>query len=175
MRYCAFLLMCLICGALLPVERARAQVSDTEVKAAFLPRFARYVTWPAASAASGNGPMTICVIGDDPFGSMLNKSVASQQVDGRGFVVKRLASAAGASDCAIAYVDGARTAQSLAALARQPTLTVTDASSGPEHGMIHFAVVDGRVRFSIDNAQAQARGLTISSRLLALATRVNQR
>jgi len=31
------------------------------------------------------------------------------------------------------------------------------------------------VRFFIDNAQAQARGLAISSRLLALAIGVNQR
>jgi hypothetical protein len=31
------------------------------------------------------------------------------------------------------------------------------------------------VRFFIDNAQAQARGLTISSRLLALAIGVNQK
>ena len=38
--------------------------------------------------------------------------------------------------------------------------------------MIHFTVVDGRVRFLIDQGSATARGLTISSRLLALAVEV---
>jgi hypothetical protein len=117
----------------------------------------------------------ICVIGDDPFGRMLNEAAASQQVDGRSFVVRRLSSASAASDCAIAFVDGGRSGEILAALGRHPVLTVTDARTSAQRGVIHFAVVEGRVRFFIDNAQAQAHGLTISSRLLALAIGVNQK
>jgi hypothetical protein len=105
---------------------------------------------------------------------MLNQAAAGQEVDGRPVTVRRLSSAAGASDCAIAFIDGARTGETLAALSRQPILTVTDSRSSTQRGVIHFAIVDGRVRFFIDNAQAQARGLTISSRLLALAVGVNQ-
>lgn len=151
---------------------ASAEVSDTAVKAAFIPKFARYVTWPPSAA--GSGPLAICVIGDDPFGGALDQAASSQSVDGRPLVVKRLSSANGASVCAIAFVDGGHTGETLAALGRQPILTVTDSRSSSQRGIIHFAVVGGRVRFYIDNAQAQARGLTISSRLLALAIRVNQ-
>lgn len=164
---------CAIAAALLAPVAARAQVSDTAVKAAFIPKFARYVTWPQSARASG--PMAICIIGDDPFGDLINRAASGQQVDGRGFVVKRLASATGASDCAIAVVDGDRTGETLAALGRQPILTVTDSRNSSQRGIIHFAVVDGRVRFFIDDAQARARGLTISSRLLALAIGVNQK
>jgi hypothetical protein len=164
-----------IVAAQLTSVPASAQVSDTAVKAAFIPRFARYVTWPANAPANGNGPITICIIGDDPFGSALDQAASTQSVDGRQLTVKRLLSAAAASGCAIAFVDGVRTRDTLAALAHQPILTVTDARVSPERGIIHFAVVDGRVRFIIDNAQAQARGLTISSRLLALAIGVNQK
>jgi uncharacterized protein DUF4154 len=152
---------------------AQAQVSDVAVKAAFLPRFARYVTWPPNGHTTG--PMTICVIGDDPFGGLLNQAATGQQVDGRSFMVKHLGSPAGASACNIAFVGGSRAGEILAGLARQPVLTVTDSRSGSPRGMVHFAIVDGRVRFFIDNAQAQSRGLTISSRLLALAIGVNQR
>jgi hypothetical protein len=153
---------------------ASAEVSDVAVKAAFIPKFARYVTWPPSAPSRTNPQMVICVIGDDPFGTTLNQAAAGQEVDGRAFTVKRLASAAGASDCAIAFIDGARTGETLAALGRQPILTVTDSRSSSQRGVIHFAIIDGRVRFFIDNAQAQARGLTISSRLLALAVGVNQ-
>ena len=160
-------------AALLAGGAAQAQVSDTAVKAAFIPKFARYVTWPPSAA--GSGPLAICVIGDDPFGGALDQAASSQSVDGRPLVVKRLSSANGASVCAIAFVDdGGHTGETLAALGRQPILTVTDSRSSSQRGIIHFAVVGGRVRFYIDNAQAQARGLTISSRLLALAIRVNQ-
>ena len=156
-------------------EPASAEVSDTAVKAAFIPKFARYVTWPSSAPARTAGQMVLCIIGDDPFGSALNRAASSQSVDGRPFVIKRLPSAAGSSDCAVAFVDGAHTGETLAALGRQPVLTITDARSSAARGVIHFAIVDGRVRFFIDNAQAQARGLTISSRLLALAIGVNQR
>lgn len=168
------ILLCAIAAALLAAGDARADVSDTAVKAAFLPKFARYVTWPA-SAPSGSGPLAICVIGDDPFGNALDHAASSQSVDGRPFVIKRLTNASAASSCAIAFVDGVHSGETLVALARQPILTVTDARTSSQRGMIHFAIVGGRVRFFIDNAQAQARGLTISSRLLALAIGVNQR
>ncbi len=159
----------LACGA------AFADVSDLAVKAAFLPRFARYVTWPQSAPAHSAGPIVLCVMGDDPFGTMLNDSIANQRVDGRGFIVRRLSSGSGASNCAIAFVDGVRTSEILASLAGQPILTVTDSRSSSDHGVIHFTIVDGRVRFFIDNAQAHARGLVISSRLLALAIGVNQK
>jgi uncharacterized protein DUF4154 len=75
-------------------------------------------------------------------------------------------------------VEGSRTqpaGQMLAALAHKPVLTVTDASNGGSRGIIHFTVVGGRVRFFIDQASAAERGMTISSRLLALALGVRQR
>lgn len=162
-----------IAAALLAPASAGAQVSDTAVKAAFIPKFARYVTWPAA--ARNVGPLAICIIGEDPFGSALDKAAASQSVDGRAFVVKRFSSASGASACSIAFVDGTHTGETLAALGRRPILTVTDARGSGQRGVIHFAIVGGRVRFFIDNREAQARGLTISSRLLALAIGVNQK
>jgi hypothetical protein len=164
-----------IAAALVASAPAVAEVSDLAVKAAFIPKFARYVTWPASAPAGKTGQMVLCIIGDDPFGNMLNQAIAGQSVDGRPFVVKRLSSAAGASDCAIAFVDGPRSGETLNALDRQPILTITDSRSGSQRGIIHFDIVDGRVRFFIDNAQAQARGLTISSRLLALAIGVNQK
>ena len=156
---------------------ARADVSATDVKAAFLPRFARYVTWPPSASPSGAEPFVLCVIGDDPFGNNLDTAARSQSVDGRRIVVRRLSSADGAGACQIAYVSGNRSqaiAQSLASLRGKPVLTVTDSRNGGERGIIHFTIVNGRVRFYINDADADRLGLQISSRLLALAISVKQ-
>ena len=67
------------------------------------------------------------------------------------------------------------TTRMLLVLRGRSILTVTDARVGPERGMIHFAVVAGRVRFFIDDAEAAGHGLSISSRLLALAVGVRER
>jgi len=165
-------------GLLLAAEAARAQPTDDAVKAAFLPKFARYVVWPAAMQPAGHAPFQLCVIGSDPFGRMLDRAAAGESIDGRGVAVRRLASAAGAAGCHLAFVQGAapgETGRLLLALREQPVLTVTDGRAGPQRGMIHFTIVGGRVRFFIDEASAAARGLSISSRLLALAAGVRAR
>jgi hypothetical protein len=125
----------------------------------------------------GSDPFVLCVIGEDPFGATLDQAARSQSVDGRRIVVRRLDSAADADGCQIAFVDGSPgqpTGQLLAALGRKPVLTVTDAGNGGQRGLVHFTVASGRVRFFIDQAGAERRGLTISSRLLALALGVRQ-
>ena len=53
--------------------------------------------------------------------------------------------------------------------ARQPTLTVADAGLDVPGAMIQFVEVDGRLRFDIRADAAQAAGLVVSSKLLALA------
>lgn len=178
MRLRAFLALAAIVAAeALAPSVAFAQASDSSVKAAFLPRFARYVTWPPTAVPRNSDPFVLCVIGDDPFGKALDQAATGQSVDGRRIVVRRLATAAGADGCHVAFIGGTTTqpaGQLLAAIGRRPVLTVTDARDGGQRGLVHFSVVGGRVRFFIDQAAAQKRGLTISSRLLALAVGVRQ-
>jgi hypothetical protein len=147
------------------------------VQASFLPKFPRYVAWPAARRLAPGASFQLCVIGNDPYGRMLDAAAASERIDGHGVTVRRLLGSAGAETCHLAFVQGAQpvdTGRLLFALRDQPVLTIT-ASAGPERGMIHLATVAGRVRFFINDAEAARHGLTISSRLLALAAGVTQR
>lgn len=165
-------------AALTAAIGARAQPTEEAVKAAFLPRFARYVAWPQASLPAAQQPFQLCVVGRDPFGPMLDRSAAAESIDGHGVSVRRVTSADAAGGCHLAFVQGgapAETGRMLTALGRSPVLTVTDASAGQPRGIIHFTVISGRVRFFIDEASAADRGLSISSRLLALAVSVRQR
>jgi hypothetical protein len=155
---------------------ARAQPSENAVKAAFLPRFARYVTWPAPPPAGA--PFQLCVVGRDPFGPLLDQAASTELIDGHNVAVRRIPSADRAAGCQLAFVEGTSppdTTRLLLALRSQAILTITDARAGPQRGMIHFTIVGGRVRFFIDDAEAAGRGLSISSRLLALAAGVRPR
>ena len=42
---------------------AQAQPTEEAVKAAFLPKFPRYVSWPAGAAPGPGRPYRLCVIG----------------------------------------------------------------------------------------------------------------
>ena len=157
---------------------AFAQSTEQAVKAAFIPKFVRYVEWPIEARPAAGEPFRICVIGRDPFGSLLDLAAASEVVDGREVEVSRLAGAEASAGCHLAFVRGASAQESarlLTELRAFPVLTITDSRDGTARGMIHFTNAGGRVRFFIDEAEAAERGLTISSRLLALAIGVRQR
>jgi len=163
---------------LLTARPVFAQPSETAVKAAFLPRFARYVSWPTPVRPGAAQPFQLCIIGVDPFGRAVDQAAAGQGVDGHSVRIRRLSSSSEAAGCHVAFVQGANgqaTGQLLAGLSRLPVLTVTDARSGAQRGIVHFSIVSGRVRFFIDDAEAAKRGLSISSRLLSLAVGVRQR
>jgi len=49
--------------------------SEYEVKAAFLTHFVRYTTWPDDAFEKPDSPIVLLVVGDDPFGSVLDKQM----------------------------------------------------------------------------------------------------
>lgn len=150
---------------------------EVAVKATYLYKFAPFVSWPPAVWAAPAAPLTICVQGADPFGTVLDRAVAGQAVAGHPLAVRRLARIAADSGCQIAYLAGGPAqsrAQALAAVAEAPVLTVTDEAHGGARGIVNLVLDAGRVRFSIDAAQADRSGVAISSKLLALAVEVKR-
>ncbi|HVZ99468.1 MAG TPA: YfiR family protein [Caulobacterales bacterium] len=158
---------------------AQAQQGDlaAAVKATFLYRFASFVSWPPTAFSAPDAPLVICVVATPDFISLTAAAAQGQNVAGRPIRIQRLGQD-GLRDCHILFV-GANpeaTAQALRAARGEPILTVTDEASGMRaHGMIHFVMLDHRVRFHIDDASASQCGLTISSRLLDLAVSVRRR
>lgn len=163
------LALCVVARAAEPLEYA--------VKAAYLSKFGFYVAWPDSAFASATAPLNLCVVGEDPFGNLIDEAVAGQQVAGRPVAVKRLKTVARESGCHIAYVGGeARTQAVTDGLRGSTALVVTDArSSGTAAGAVHFVIKDNRVRFTIDDDAAAQNGLEISSKLLSLAVSVKPR
>lgn len=166
-----FLAICILAATLTP--KAQAQTSQEEVKATFLYRFASFVTWPAASFPDAAMPVAMCVIGADPLARALSRTTASHRIGARAFSVRRIADADDIAGCHLLYVVGDRTGAALRAARRRGVLTVTD--GGGERGVIHFTIVDARVRFYIDDALAEESGLNIDPRLLSLAISVRRR
>ncbi len=149
-----------------------AQPLETSVKAAFLGKFASYVQWPMARMT--DGPFNLCIVGEDPFGSLLEDIVKGQQVNGRPYIVSRHLKAPRAG-CQILYAGGSKSEsvqETLRAVSGMPVLTVTDERHGTARGILHFALHENRVRFHINTRAATENGLSISSRLLSLALSV---
>lgn len=157
-----------------------AQAADRSleyaVKATFLYKFAGFVDWPAGTFASESSPFNLCVVGTDPFAGKIEQAVEGQSTGRRAIVLRRLARAEPRSNCQALFTSGTASqsvAEALEAVAGTPTLTVTDSALGSTRGIVHFVIVDDRVSFDIDNVAAARNRLVISSKLLALARRVD--
>lgn len=152
---------------------AQAQTSQEEVKATFVYRFASFVGWPPSAFANAEAPIRICVLGANPFARVLQRAVVGQRAGARAFDVRQIETTTELGACHAVYVTGERTEATLRAARGTPVITITD--SGGERGMIHFVLVDDRVRFHIDDASASESRLTIDPRLLNLARSVRRR
>jgi hypothetical protein len=169
-------LLCLPAPAL---AQAAPAALPYQVEAVFLFNFTQFVTWPAEAFRAPGDPFVICIVGEDPFGSYLDETVAGEKVQDRPLQVRRLQRLDPADHCHIAFVSGsesARVAELLGRLQGPGTLTVSDIEDfGKRGGMIRFVVENRRVRLRVNVDAAKAAGLTISSKLLRIADIVTER
>ena len=167
-------MLCLTLAGAAPAPPASLEYA---VKASYLYKFAPFVQWPPQAFASPDAPITICILGDDPFGPMLDDVVKGQHVEAHPYLVRRIRAAARGMGCNILFLAHPTTqspAEALRAVAGEPVLTVTDGAAASAGGMIQFQLQDGRVRFNADEAAAESSGVPISSKLLDLAASVHR-
>lgn len=171
----------MLCMGLVPALGIGAEADSLEytVKAAYLTKFGIYVEWPGAAFASPTAPLNLCVIGDDPFGALLDTAAEAQRIDGHPIAVRRVKTVSRETGCHVLYVaasEAPRQAQIVDALRGSAVLTVSDARNGANAATaISFVVKDNRVRFNVDEEAAAQNGLAISSKLLGLALSVKPR
>lgn len=149
------------------------QFTAEEVKSAFLLNFGRFVEWPPRSFEKTRDRFYICLIGEDTLGSKLETIVRGQKVQERTLEVIRLGPHFPHRECEIAYMKLSSATQEREVLSRMrttPTLTVGEGSHFLKAGgMIQLRVEGERIRLRINLKAAKDSGLTISSKLLAIA------
>ena len=153
--------------------QARAQVSEYQLKAAFLANFPEFVTWPATAFSGSGAPIVIGILGDDPFGGALDRAAQTKNVGGRKVTIRRSQRAEDLKGCHIVFIaksERARLAAILASLGTGNVLTVADTEQFTgQGGAIGLIMAGDTVRLEINNGAAQRAGLAISSRLLRLS------
>lgn len=154
------------------------QPTEYQVKAAYLYNFSKFIKWPANAPSANSDSFTICVLGSDPFGAVLDGTVAGEAIDNKRVAVRRVATAKEAAGCRIVFIsatEDARLKPLLLALDKSGALTVSDMPGFTDRGgMIQFVLDGHRVRFEINLAAASSAGLSLSSELLRVATVVRQ-
>lgn len=168
------MLLWLVAGPVVGAQGTSA-VNAARVEAAFLRNFAHYVTWPTQAFADARAPWRICILGDDPFGAVLEKTFVGRTEQGRPFELFRAQTVAELPDCHVVFVAHKTSATRRAALAElkgRPVLTVSDAPAFLEEGGVIRFQVDEYVEMGVNLDQARASSLTIQTRMLEVSREV---
>lgn len=164
-----------LCGASsLPGQQ---RPSEYQVEAAYLYNFGRFVEWPNAAAGSGD-IFTFCVLGEDPFGSALDSTLAGEMIGGKRTVAKRISNAQESGGCQVLFFSSTEKGQLkkiIETAAQQGVLTVSDMPEFLQRGgMIEFVLEGKKVRFEVNLTATERARLSLSSELLRVASKVRR-
>ena len=152
---------------------------EYQVKAAFLFNFAQFVEWPADAFSEAQSPLVIGVLGEDPFGTLLEETVSGEKSNGHPLVVAHFKTVEEAKNCHILFVNLPREkkqAAILSSLKGSGVLTVSDGESfTKDGGMVRFTTEKNRVHLKINLTAVKEDNLSISSKLLRLAEIVTKK
>ena len=161
-----------------PAALAQGEQDESRVKAAFLLRFTQYVEWPGEVLPQPTTPLVVGIIGADDVASDLQQMSSGRGASGRPVQVRTLKGNDDLTQAHILFIgmdERGKIATYLGAARRRPILVVTESPNALAQGsMINFVIVERRVRFEIGLESAEKAGLTLSSRLLAVAMRVHK-
>ena len=168
-----FGLWLVLAGLFAGVVRGETLSHEYPLKAVFLLNFAHYTGWPANAFAGPDSPFIIGVLGDDPFGPLLDDAVRNEKLEGRKIVVERYRHVEEIQACHILFVSQSETRRLdriLADLKGRPVLTVRDVENSAAPAVcVQFVTENNKIRLRINPEGLKAANLTMSSKLLRTA------
>lgn len=172
-RFAFLFLILLVLGRWEPAH-AQTTAEEYQIKAAFLFHFAQLASWPAGTLNGADNSLNLCIFDDEPHRQELQTAVEGKPVGARVLHLRLLSNTQNTQGCNILFLsrDELRhQATTLKILRGLPVLTVGETADFlSDGGMIRFHLVDEKIRFDINLGAADSSHLTISSRLLLLAS-----
>ncbi len=152
--------------------------NEYAVKAAFVFNFALLTEWPITSISGSPATMLLCVVGGSDLPEAF-KSIEGKMIAERAFHVVAVDKGGNLPDCQIIFYREEVTTEDLVrtlyAVKGKAVLTIGDKNNVTKlGGAIHFFTDNGKLRFAINPTVIPEQGLKLSSRLLKIATLIEE-
>jgi hypothetical protein len=141
-----------------------------EIHAAMLFNFIKYIQWPDESAG---GEFVVGVIGEENVFNTLKQWYDGKPKGAKKYSIRKLASAAEASECQVVYVGKSKSKELesiIGSTSGKSVLTVTDGNGLAQKGScINFKIIDGKLKFELNQASVSSSNLKVSGQLSSMA------
>jgi len=171
-RRCWSAWLLLFCVLPLAIAAALGQVSkEYHLKAVFLWRLAQFTEWPPSAFESAASPIVIGVLGENPFGDVLEAVVRGETAHGRKLVLQHYSHLDQIKSCHVLYIstsEARRVKETVEALSDRTILTVSDIDGFAVSygGMIRFVTDQNKIKLRINLDAVTAAQLKLDARLL---------
>lgn len=150
------------------------------LKAGYIYNFTKFIKWPEeATHEIRNRGLNFCLVGEDPFGEILDKFAEKLKKKNRNLVVRPQVSVEEMPQCHILFVSQSEKSNINPILLRvreYPVLLIGDTLGFAKKGIgINFFLQKNKIRFEINREALEGAGLVVSSELLNLARIVTGR
>lgn len=144
------------------------------IKAGFLFHFLNFVTWPDDVFEAADTPFTLCLVGGDPFGELI-EPITSKKAQGRPIRLLRKPPEQNGKSCQVVFITGSgaiRVEELLADWSHRGVLTVGDTEDfAGLGGIIGYVRVGKRLRFVLNEGAAEKASLEVSVKLRKVAVK----
>jgi hypothetical protein len=141
-----------------------------EIHSQMMFNFIKYIQWPNEAEA---GDFIVGVMGDDDVYNTLKGWYDGKPKGAKKYVVKKLTTAAEAAECSVVYLGNRKNKEFeniKTASVGKSILTITDSSNlGQKGSCINFKVIDGKLKFELNQAAVSGSNLKVSSALSSMA------
>lgn len=143
-------------------------------KSTMIWNIAKFIRWPEAAFAKGNGDFVFTILGQDSLAEALAADMSTRTLATRPVFVRVVGRPQDVLGSQVVYVAASargRLSEVLRLLHNGPVLTLADTPGFvTDGGMVDFThEPDGQVRFEIHQERAEQAGLKVSAKLLAIA------
>jgi hypothetical protein len=151
--------------------------SECKVKYVYLYSFGLLTKWPEATFERTNNAFVIGVLGDKPFGHILDAIARRKEIDNRRIVIRRFKSMKEYQPCHILYVTESVSEEDATSAANDlndDAVLIVGETEDFQFigGVIAFRIEDENVKFSLNVDAVKRRHLMVSARLSRLALTV---
>ena len=163
------LVLSIVLGATVAIASAQERPTH-EIHAAMLYNFIKYVQWPNESEP---GDFVVGVIGDENVFNTLKSWYDGKAKGTKKYVIKKLSSAGEAEGCQVVYVGKSKNKEFeniKTSVTGKSVLTITDGNGmGQKGSCINFKVIDGKLKFELNQAMVTGSNLKVSTQLSSMA------
>lgn len=136
----------------------------------FIYNFSKYVKWPESKNSE---KFVIGMLGKSPIEEELEVMSKTKKVNGTPIEIKQFNSVDEISDCHILYISASASnslGKVISQIENKPVLIVTDNPGSAYKGAtINFINQNGKIRFELNQQNAESKGLKVAGSLANLA------